>query len=134
MSEKIDFLVGSIVQLTLVEARELKEALEECLNVKAVSITAPLPNVLLVDLFDRAQEIALYGNELYDIWLEEAPNRIAVIKAVRQLTTLGLKEAKELVENVPSVILTQLDTDSKDRAVYLLTEAGAIFEVRPRND
>lgn len=123
----IQALVEQIGGLTLLEAKDLKEALEEALGVTAASggggmMMAPGPAVAAEEEEEQTE---------FDVILKEiGAKKINVIKAVRGLTSLGLKEAKELVEGAPSTIMEQIGKDSADDAKKQLEEAGAVVEVK----
>ncbi len=126
----ISGLVEQISGLTLLEAKELKEALEEALGVEAavgggmmmMAAGAGAPGAA-PDEDDEQTE--------FDVILKEiGPKKINVIKAVRGLTSLGLKEAKELVEGAPSNIMEQIGKDAAEDAKKQLEEAGAVVEVK----
>lgn len=124
----IQALVEQIGGLTLLEAKELKEALEEALGVEAASgggmmmMSGPVTNGPVEEEEEKTE---------FDVILKEiGAKKINVIKAVRGLTNLGLKEAKELVEGAPSTILEQTGKDSADDAKKQLEEAGAVVEIK----
>lgn len=124
----IQALVEQIGGLTLLEAKELKEALEEALGVEAASgggmmmMSGPATNGPVEEEEEKTE---------FDVILKEiGAKKINVIKAVRGLTNLGLKEAKELVEGAPSTILEQTGKDSADDAKKQLEEAGAVVEIK----
>jgi large subunit ribosomal protein L7/L12 len=124
----IQALVEQISGLTLLEAKELKEALEEALGVEAavgggmMMMAGPAAAV--------AEEEAEEQTEFDVILKEIGAKKINVIKAVRGLTSLGLKEAKELVEGAPSTIMEQIGKDAAEDAKKQLEEAGATVEVK----
>jgi large subunit ribosomal protein L7/L12 len=122
MSEKVEKLVEEISSLTLVEASELKKALEEKFGVTAA---APM---MMGGMMPAAAEAAAPAEEQteFDVELTEfGANKLNVIKVVREITGIGLKEAKDLVEAAPKVVK---EGASKDEAADLkkkLEEAGA---------
>lgn len=120
MSETVDKLVDQISALTLVEAAELKEALEEKFGVSAA---AP------VMIAGGAGGDAGGGEEAkdsFDVELTEiGGSKLNVIKAVREITGLGLKEAKEKVESAPVVIKEEADKAEAEELKGKLEEAGA---------
>lgn len=124
----IQALVEQIGSLTLLEAKDLKEALEESLGV-----TAATGGGMMVMGGGGAVADAEPEEEQteFDVILKEiGAKKINVIKAVRGLTSLGLKEAKELVEGAPSTIMEQIGKDSAEDAKKQLEEAGAVVEVK----
>jgi len=126
----ISNLVEQISGLTLLEAKELKEALEEALGVEAavgggmmmMAAGAGVPGAAADEEEEQTE---------FDVILKEiGPKKINVIKAVRGLTSLGLKEAKELVEGAPSTVMEQIGKDAAEDAKKSLEEAGAVVEVK----
>ena len=123
----IQALVEQIGGLTLLEAKDLKEALEEALGVTAAQggggmMVMPGP---LADAEPEEEQTE------FDVILKEiGAKKINVIKAVRGLTSLGLKEAKELVEGAPSTVMEQIGKDSAEDAKKQLEDAGAVVEVK----
>lgn len=106
MSNKTEELVNALSELTVLEMAELKTALEEKWGVKAaaaaVAVAAPAGGA-------GAGEAAAAEPTEYDIILEAVPadKKIAVIKVVREITQLGLKEAKDLVDSAPKPLREQ---------------------------
>ena len=124
----ISGLVEQISALTLLEAKELKEALEEALGVEAavgggmMMMAGPAAGAAAEEAEEKTE---------FDVLLKEVgPKKINVIKAVRALTSLGLKEAKELVEGAPSTIMEQIGKDAAEDAKKQLEEAEAVVELK----
>jgi large subunit ribosomal protein L7/L12 len=124
----IQSLVDQISGLTLLQAKELKEALEEKLGVKAavggamMMAAGPAAAAVVEEVEEKTE---------FDVILKEVgPNKINVIKVVRALTNLGLKEAKELVEGAPSTVMEQVSKDASADAKKQLEETGAVVEVK----
>ena len=121
MSEKINQIVEELKTLTLLEASELVTAIEETFGVDA-SAAAGGPVVMAaagpVEEVEEKTE--------FDLSLDEVPadKKIAVLKVVRGLTGLGLKEAKELVESAPKVIQEAVGKDAAEDAKKQIEEAG----------
>ncbi|MGB7337370.1 MAG: 50S ribosomal protein L7/L12 [Phototrophicaceae bacterium] len=124
----ISSLVEQIGALTLLEAKELKEALEESLGVTAATGGGGM--MMVPDGGGAAAEEVEEQTEFDVILKEIGPKKINVIKAVRGLTSLGLKEAKELVEGVPSNVMEQIGKDAAEDAKKQLEEAGAVVEIK----
>lgn len=103
MATNINELVETLSQLTVLDMAKLKTALEEKWGVKAVAAAVP---VALSAVSAAGGEAATEAATDFKITLEEAPpdKKIAIIKIVREVTDLGLKEAKELVEGAPKVL------------------------------
>ena len=128
-------LAEEIANLTLLEASELKTTLEEMLGVEAATGGGMM-------MMGGAMPMAAGGGAAaaeddddvqteFDVILKEVgPKKINVIKAVRALTSLGLKEAKEVVEGAPNTILEQVGKDAADDAKAKLEEEGAVVEVK----
>ena len=123
-------LVEAISSLTLLEAKQLKEALEENLGVTAAvgggmmmaSAAAAAPTGPVEEEEPQTE---------FDVVLKDVgPKKINVIKALRAITNLGLKEAKEQVESAPVTVLEQVNKDVADDARKQLEEAGAVVEVK----
>jgi large subunit ribosomal protein L7/L12 len=103
VSKNIEELVEQLSGLTVLEMAELKSALEEKWGVKAAAAQAVVAAAPAAG--GAGAEAAAEATD-FQVTLEEAPadKKIAVIKAVREITSLGLKEAKELVESAPKVL------------------------------
>ncbi len=126
---KVDELLESISSLTLVEAYDLVKAIEEKFEVSAaapVAVAAAGPAAGGGAPAEDAEE-----KTSFDVVLVEAGDKkINVIKEVRGLTSLGLKEAKDLVESAPKPILEGVSKDDADKAKEALEGAGAKVEVK----
>lgn len=123
-------LVDDLSALTILEASELKKLLEEKWGVTAASggmmmMAGAMPAAAAV-----AEEPKEEQTEFNVILKEVGPNKINVIKVVRQLTNLGLKEAKDLVEGAPSTVLEAVSKDKAAEAKKLLEEEKAAVEVK----
>ena len=121
MSEKITQIVEELKTLTLLEASELVSAIEETFGVDA-SAAAGGPVVMAAA--GPAEEVE--EKTEFDVSLDEVPadKKIAVLKIVRGITGLGLKEAKELVESAPKVIQEGAAKDAAEDAKKQIEEAG----------
>lgn len=122
MSAATDKIIEELKSLTLLEASELVKQIEEVFNVSAA---APAAGVMM------AAPAAGGGEEVeeqteFDVFLEEVPadKKIAILKVVRVITGLGLKEAKELVESAPKAIKEALSKDDAEEAKKQIEEAG----------
>lgn len=119
MSDIVEKLVEQIGALTLVEAAALKEALEEKFGVSAA---APMMMAAASGDAGAAEEV----KDSFDVELTEiGASKLNVIKAVRELTGLGLKEAKEKVESAPCIIKDGANKAEADEVKAKLEEAGA---------
>ena len=121
MSEKINQIVEELKTLTLVEASELVGKIEETFGVDA-SVSAG--GAMMMAGPTIAEEVE--EKTEFNIMLEEVPadKKIAVLKVVRSLTGLGLKEAKELVESVPKQIQEGLAKDAAEDAKKQIEGVG----------
>jgi large subunit ribosomal protein L7/L12 len=123
MSERIDQIVEELKTLTLLEASELVSKIEETFGVDA-SAAAPGGAVVMAAA-DTAEDVE--EKTEFNIMLDEVPadKKIAVLKVVRSLTGLGLKDAKELVESAPKQIQESVGKDAAEDAKKQLEAAGA---------
>ena len=122
--EKVEKLLEEIDSLTVVELSELVKGIEEKYGVSAAAVAAPVAG--------GAAGAAAGADEKseFDIVLKEAgANKIAVIKVVREVTGLGLKEAKELVDGAPKTIKEKVKKEEAEDAKAKFTEAGAVVEL-----
>jgi len=131
-SPKVTEILDKVGQFTLIELSELVEAFEKRFNVKAsAAVAAPLA---AAGGAGAATEEAAPEEEVteFDVVLKGfGDNKIAVIKAVRSVTTYALKEAKAVVEGAPSAIKEAVSKDEADKCAQALREAGAEVEVKP---
>lgn len=122
MSEKIDQIVEDLKTLTLLEASELVTKIEETFGVDAsASVGGGMAMATAPAVVEEVEE-----KTEFDLILEEVPSdkKIAILKVVRSLTGLGLKEAKELVESAPKQIQGSLAKDAAEQAKKQIEEAG----------
>jgi len=119
MSEKIDQIVEDLKTLTLLEASELVTKIEETFGVDASAAAA-----VMAAAPAAAEEVE--EKTEFNVMLDEVPadKKIAILKVVRGLTGLGLKEAKTLVESAPKVIQESLAKDAAEDAKKQIEEAG----------
>ena len=113
--------------LTLVEASELVKMLEEAWGVSAA---APMAMAAMGAGGDDAAEAVEEQTEFDVVLTDIGAKKINVIKAVRSLTSLGLKEAKEVVEGEPSTILSAVSKDSAAEAKETLEAEGATVDLK----
>ena len=122
MSEKITAMIEEIKAMTVLELSELVKAIEEEFGVSAAAPVA----VAVAGPVAAAEE-----KTEFDVILNDAgAGKIAVIKVVRELTGLGLKEAKELVDGCPKAVKTGISKDEAESIKAKLEEAGAKVEVK----
>ena len=124
MSDKIAEIVEKIKELTLVEASELKSALED-----EFGVTAAAPVVMGGG--PAAEAAPAEEKTEFDVVLQSyGEKKINVIKVVRAHTGLGLKEAKDLVDSVPKPIKEAVQKEEAEKIKKELEEAGATVEVK----
>jgi large subunit ribosomal protein L7/L12 len=118
-------LAEEISGLSLMEASELVKMLEEKLGVSAA---APATMMAMPGMMPGAAEEAVEEQTEFDVILTDiGPKKIQVIKAVRKLTSLGLKEAKDLVDSAPSTVLEQVSKEAaEDAKAQIEAEGGAV--------
>lgn len=121
----LDKLVEEISVLTLVEASELVKMLEDKLGVSAAAPVAMMGAMPAADVEPEEEQ-----TEFNVVLTDFGPKKINVIKVVRQMTSLGLKEAKDMVEAAPINVLESVGKDVADDAKAKLEEAGAKVEIK----
>ena len=122
-SEKITAMIEEVKTLTVLELAELVHALEEEFGVSAAAAAVAAPAAGAAAAEEEKTE--------FDVVLKAAgANKIAVIKVVRALTGLGLKEAKELVDGAPKNLKEGVSKDEAEKIAADLKEAGAEVEVK----
>ncbi|MDD7772656.1 MAG: 50S ribosomal protein L7/L12 [Faecousia sp.] len=123
MSEKIAALIEEVKGLSVLELAELVHALEDTFGVSAAAAAVAAPAAGGAAEAEEKTE--------FDVVLKGAgANKIAVIKVVRGATGLGLKEAKELVDNAPKAVKEAISKDDAEKLAAELKEAGADVEVK----
>ena len=118
-SEKITAIIEELKNLTVLELSELVHAVEDEFGVSAAAAVVAAGPVAAEAA--AAEEKTEFDLELTDV----GANKIAVIKVVREITGLGLKEAKEAVDGAPKVIKEAMSKDDGEAAVKKFEEAGA---------
>ncbi len=122
----VNEILDSISAMTVLELVDLKKAFEERFDVTA---SAPAMMMAAAPAADAAP--AVEEQDEFDVMLTGAgANKIAVIKVVRELTKLGLKEAKDVVDSAPSAVLSKVSKDDATKAKAALDEAGATSELK----
>ena len=129
MSEAIDKIVEEIKGLTLLEASELVKKLEAALGVSAAA-AAPVVVAGAPGAAGAGAAAAEEKTEFSVILTSVGANKINVIKAVREVTSLGLKEAKDLVDGAPKPIKEAVSKDEAETIKKKFTDAGATVEVK----
>ena len=123
-TEKITAIVDSIAELSVLELKELKETIEETFGVTAAAVAvAAAPAEGGAAAADEKTE--------FDVVLTDVgANKIQVIKAVREATGLGLKEAKAIVDGAPATVKEAMPTADVEALKAKLAEVGATVELK----
>ena len=119
-----DEIIDALKEMTLLEASELVKAIEDTFGVSAAAPAAVVaaPAAGAAEAEEKTE---------FDVWLEGfGDNKIQVIKAVRELTNLGLKEAKEVVEGAPKAVLEGAKKEDAEAAKEKLEAAGAAVTLK----
>ncbi len=124
MSEKITAMIEEIKAMTVLELNELVKAIEEEFGVSAAAPVAVMAG-------GAAPAAAAEEKSEFDVVLAEVgANKINVIKVVREVTGLGLKEAKDLVDGAPKAVKEAAGKDEAEEIKKKLEEAGAKVELK----
>ena len=124
MSEKITQIIEEVKAMTVLELSELVKALEEEFGVSAAAPVA-------VAAAPAGGAAAEEEKTEFDVVLKSAgANKVGVIKVVKEVTGLGLKEAKEVVDNAPKTVKEGISKDDAEALKAKLEEAGAEVEVK----
>jgi large subunit ribosomal protein L7/L12 len=129
MSERVEKIVEEIKGLSLLEAADLVKRLEEVLGVTAAA-AAPVAVAGAPAGAAAGAAPAEEQTEFTVVLTAVGANKINVIKAVREVTSLGLKEAKDLVDGAPKPIKEAVSKDEAESIRKKFTEAGATVEVK----
>ena len=122
MSEKIAALIEEVKNLSVLELAELVHTLEDTFGVSAAAAAVAAGPAAAVEEEEKTE---------FDVVLKAVgANKIAVIKVVRAVTGLGLKEAKELVDSAPKAIKEAISKDDADKLAEDLKAAGAEVEIK----
>ena len=127
MSEKVTKMIEDVKALTVMELAELVKALEEEFGVSAAAPVAMMAGPAAA----AAPAAAVEEQTEFDVVLKDAgAETIKVIKVVREVTSLGLKEAKDVVEGVPSTIKEAISKDDANAIAAKFKEVGATVEIK----
>jgi large subunit ribosomal protein L7/L12 len=129
MSERVEKIVEDVKGLTLLEAAELVKRLEEVLGVSAAA-AAPMAVAGAGAAAAAGAAPVEEQTEFAVVLTAVGANKINVIKAVREVTSLGLKEAKDLVDGAPKPIKEGVSKEEAETIKKKFTEAGATVEVK----
>ncbi|KRH97316.1 MULTISPECIES: 50S ribosomal protein L7/L12 [Cylindrospermopsis] len=130
MSTATDQILEQLKSLTLLEAAELVKQIEEAFGVSAA---APAGGMMMMAAPGGAAAAEVVEEQTeFDVILQEVPadKKIAVLKIVREITGLGLKEAKELVESTPKAVKEGVNKESADDISKKITEAGGKVTIK----
>ena len=129
---KIDQVLDIIKEMTILELRDLNQKIQDEFGITAAAPVAMAAAPAAVAAADGAAPAAVEEEKSeFNVVLKEAgANKINVIKAVREVTTLGLKEAKDLVEAAPTNVKEGIGKADADAVAKKLQEAGATVEVQ----
>lgn len=129
MSQKLDTIIEQLKSLTLLEAAELVTEIERVFGVdtsvvSAVAVAGGAPAAAPAEVAEEKSS--------FDITLSEVPadKKIAILKIVRSVTGLGLKESKEIVDNVPKLLKEGATKDESEKVKKELEEAGAKVTIK----
>ena len=121
-----DEIIGAIKKMNVVDLADLVKSLEE-----EFGVTAAAPMAVAAPAAAEAAAVEEEEKTEFEVHIREiGPNKINVIKAVREVTSLGLREAKELVESAPAAVKESVPRDEADSVKAKLEDAGAVVEVR----
>ena len=121
-TEKITALIEEVKGLTVLELSELVHALEEEFGVSAAAMAAPAAGAAAPAAEEKTE---------FDVVLKAAgSNKIAVIKEIRAITGLGLKDAKDMVDGAPKTVKEGVAKEDAEKIKEQLTKAGAEVEIK----
>ena len=130
-SEKVEKLLDEIGNLSLFEAAELADAFKEKFGVTAAAAPMAMPMGMMPGGPAAPAEEEDEEPTSFNVILKEiGGQKIQVIKKVRELTSLGLKEAKDLVESAPNEVKEGISKEEAEEAAKALEDAGATAEVK----
>jgi len=132
MSTKTDEIIEQLKTITLLEAAELVAQIEETFGVDASAPTGGMMVAAMPGAGGGGAAEAAEEKTEFDVIIEEVPSakRITVIKVVRNLTSLGLKEAKGLIESTPKAVREGVSKEEAEDAKKQLEEAGATVSIK----
>lgn len=118
----IEDILAKVESMTVLELSELVKALEDKFEVSAQAMVSAAPAAAVAAVEEKTE---------FDVELKSAGQRkIEVIKAVRKITSLGLKEAKEVVDKAPNVVKEKISSEEAEKIKKQLEEAGAEVEIK----
>lgn len=133
MAERADKVLDLIKEMTILELRDLNQRLQDEFGITAAAPVAAVAPAAAAAA-PGAPAVAAEAEEEKTEWTvrlkDFGANKINVIKAIRQVTTLGLKEAKDLVESAPATVKEAIPKAEAETVVKKLEEAGATVEMQ----
>jgi len=125
-SEKIEKIIAEVEQMTVLELSDLVKALEE-----RFGVSASAPMAMMAAMPAATEAVEEEEKTEFDVILKEVgPKKIQVIKAVRQVTSLGLKEAKDLVDSAPNPVVEAVPKETAEEIRAALEAEGAVVELK----
>jgi len=125
-SEKIEKIIAEVEQMTVLELSDLVKALEE-----KFGVSASAPMAMMAAMPAATEVVEEEEKTEFDVILKEVgPKKIQVIKAVRQVTSLGLKEAKDLVDSAPNPVVEAVPKETAEEIRAALEAEGAVVELK----
>lgn len=130
-ASKIDAVMDSLKEMTILELKELNDRIQEDFGVTAAAPMAMAAAPVAAAADGGGAAAVEEEKSEYNVVLKDAgANKINVIKAVREVTTLGLKEAKDLVESAPANVKEAISKSDAEDVLKKLQEAGATAELQ----
>ncbi len=127
-SEKVQALIDQLNGFTVLEIAELSKALQEAWGVSAAVAMAPAGGAAAGGA--AAPAVVEEQTEFNAVLTVVGPNKIPVIKVVREITGLGLKEAKDLVDGAPKAVKEGVTKEEAEKVAAKLSEVGATVEIK----
>ncbi len=129
-SEKVQAIIDQLNTFTVLEIAELSKALQEAWGVSAAVAAAPVAPAGGAAAGAPAAPAVEEQTEFAAVLTQVGPNKIPVIKVVREITGLGLKEAKDLVDSAPKAIKEGVSREEAESIKAKLAEVGATVEIK----
>ena|SRR5687767_6958734 len=129
-SEKVQTIIDQLNSFTVLEISELSKALQEAWGVSAAVAMAPAAGGGAAGGGAAAAPVVEEQTEFSAVLTAVGPNKIPVIKVVREITGLGLKEAKDLVDGAPKAVKEGINKEDAEKIKGQLAEVGATVEVK----
>lgn len=132
MSQNTTEIIEKLKSLTLLEAAELVSEIEETFGVDASAAVGPAVMMAPMGGAGDAVQEAVEEKTSFEVVIENVPDdkRVAVLKVIRALTSLGLREAKELTTGLPKTFNASASKDEANEAKQKLEEAGATVKIQ----